>query len=129
MWQMVTERRKWITESNVGSRIAKMRKTTKRCNKVKSLLYSSFWGNQATQYGVDNEVKCPYSAKDISIDDACSNSSFSLENDSRHKLKRRHDCHFQIQCQLFCVDCEWCDLVMMTGRDFHTQRIYRDKKW
>ena len=67
----MTERRKRITASNVGS-IAKMRKTTKRCNKVKSLLYSSFRGNQATQYGVDNEVKCPYSAKDISIDDACS---------------------------------------------------------
>ncbi len=52
----MTERRKRITASNVGS-IAKMRKTTKRCNKVKSLLYSSFRGNQATQYGVDNEVK------------------------------------------------------------------------
>ncbi len=52
----MTERRKQITASNVGS-IAKMRKTTKRCNKVTSLLYSSFWGNQETQYGVDNKVK------------------------------------------------------------------------
>ena len=52
----MTERRKRITASNVGS-ITKMRKTTKRCSKVKSLLYSSFRGNQAIQYGVDNEVK------------------------------------------------------------------------
>ncbi len=52
----MTERRKRITASNVGS-IAKMRKTTERCNKVKNLLYSSFRGNQETQYGVDNEVK------------------------------------------------------------------------
>ncbi len=122
----MTERRKRITASNVGS-IAKMRKTTERCNKVKNLLYSSFgeirqlstvlttksrhgssvlltcWWNHSLEvrecglfiskpapwlaaspdgviYDRSNpnhiigplEIKCPHSAKDISIDDACS---------------------------------------------------------
>ena len=49
----MVERRKRLTASNVGS-IAKMRKTTKRSNKVKGLLYSSFRGNVATLYGRHN---------------------------------------------------------------------------
>ena len=50
----IIERRKRITASNVGG-IAKMKKTTKRSFKVKGLLYSTFRGNQATQYGADME--------------------------------------------------------------------------
>ncbi len=56
MWKLDDGEKEADYSVQVGS-IAKMRKTTKRCNKVKSLLYSNFRGNQATQYGVDNEVK------------------------------------------------------------------------
>ena len=52
--QWLVERRKRITASNVGS-IIKMRKTTRRSNKVKQLLYTRFKGNAATRYGIDNE--------------------------------------------------------------------------
>ena len=48
------ERRKRITASRVGG-IAKMKKTTKRSNKVKDLLYSTFRGNEATHYGSEME--------------------------------------------------------------------------
>ena len=54
--QGMVERRKRLTASNVGS-IAKMRKTTKRSNKVKSFLYSSFRGNVTTLYGITTEEK------------------------------------------------------------------------
>ena len=50
----MVERRKRLTASNVGS-IAKMRKPTKRSNKVKGLLYSSFGGNVTTLYGITTE--------------------------------------------------------------------------
>lgn len=50
------ERIKRITASNVGS-ISKMKKTTKRCKKVKELLYSTFRGNKATMYGTLMEDK------------------------------------------------------------------------
>ena len=48
------ERQKRITASKVGG-IAKMRKGTKRANKVKQMLYSKFHGNKHTSYGLDNE--------------------------------------------------------------------------
>ncbi len=53
--QWMVERRKRLTASKVGS-IVKMRKTTKRSNKVQNLLYS-FRGNEATRYGMANEEK------------------------------------------------------------------------
>ena len=52
--QWIVERRKRMTASQVGS-IVKMRKTTKRSNKVKALLYSNFRGNEATRYGLAKE--------------------------------------------------------------------------
>ena len=53
-WQ--DERRKRLTASRVGS-IAKMRAKTKRNKKVNELLYSTFWGNEATRYGTEMEEK------------------------------------------------------------------------
>lgn len=52
--QWLAERRKRLTTSKVGG-IAKMRRTTKRSNKVKELLYSTFKGNKATRYGCAKE--------------------------------------------------------------------------
>lgn len=48
------ERKKRLTASRVGG-ISKMRKTTKRANKVKEFLYSTFRGNEATRYGMEME--------------------------------------------------------------------------
>lgn len=46
--------RKRITASKAGA-ISKMRKGTKRANKVKELLYTKFHGNKHTSYGTANE--------------------------------------------------------------------------
>ena len=181
----MVERRKRLTASNVGS-IAKMRKTTKRSNQVKGLLYCSFRGNVATLYGItteekarqacityqrrtDNpdwnvdkfglfvslidpwlaaspdgiiydprnpecigivEIKCPYKMREKTLAEACQMATFCLEdNKNKLALKRRHDYYYQIQCQLYCVDCNWCDVVVKTEQDIHIERIYRDKKW
>jgi len=48
------ERRKRVTASRAGG-IAKMRKTTKRANKVKEMLYTKFRGNRDTIYGMVSE--------------------------------------------------------------------------
>ena len=48
------ERRKRVTASRAGG-IVKMRKTTKRGNKVKEMLYTQFRGNRDTLYGLVNE--------------------------------------------------------------------------
>ncbi len=52
----MAERHLRITASKVGG-IAKMRNTTKRSNKVKALLYTTFKGNAATAYGLLKEEK------------------------------------------------------------------------
>ena len=52
--QWLVERRKRITASRTGS-IAKMRATTKKVKKIQELLYNTFRGNQATQYGLAKE--------------------------------------------------------------------------
>ena len=55
------ERRKRVTASKAGS-IAKMKNSTKRSNRVKDMLYSTFRGNQATRYGADMETRQQYIA-------------------------------------------------------------------
>lgn len=61
------------------------------------------------------EVKNPYSARHQTIEDAVKTTSFCLElNKDRYRLKRRHDYYFQIQCQLYCTDRQWCDFILTT---------------
>ena len=76
------------------------------------------------------EIKNPYSARDKTLAEASTTSGFCLEKrDDKYKLKVRHDYHFQIQCQLYCTERNWCDFVLRTNRDLHIERIYRDRKW
>ena len=78
------------------------------------------------------EIKNPYSARDKSLLEACSVSSFCLELNKENKtpqLKCRHDYYFQVQCQLYCVNVQWCDFVVRSNKGIHVKRVYRDSKW
>ena len=78
------------------------------------------------------EIKNPHSVKDKTLEEACSRSTFCLELDKDNKilkLKRKHDYYYQIQCQLYCTDRNWCDFVLRTNKDIHIERIYRDSRW
>lgn len=80
------------------------------------------------------EYKNPYTAREFSISEACEKlTSFYLEKITTdpvtYKLKKRHNYHFQVQCQLFCDEKEWCDFVVNTEVDIHVERIYFDQKW
>ena len=76
------------------------------------------------------EIKCPFSMRGKMLAEACQTATFCLEDtQNKYTLKHRHDYYYQIQCQLYCVDCDWCDLVVKTEQDIHIERIYRDKKW
>ena len=76
------------------------------------------------------ELKTPFSVRDKTLDEACSGKIFCLEKKgSKYKLKRKHDCYYQVQCQLYCTDTSWCDFVVRTERDIHVERVYRDCMW
>ena len=60
------------------------------------------------------EYKKPFSARQMTLSEACAKSTFCLqkiENEVSvtYKLK---DHHFQMQCQMYCDDKEWCDFVV-----------------
>ena len=76
------------------------------------------------------EVKNPFSVRDKTLDEACTSSGFCLERkDNMLKLKVRHDYYFQIQCQLYCTDRNWCDFVVRTNKDIHIERVQRKNQW
>ena len=53
------------------------------------------------------EIRCPFGKM---LAEACQTATFCLEDtQNKYTLKHRHDYYYQIQCQLYCVDCNWCD--------------------
>ena len=77
------------------------------------------------------EIKNPHSFKDKDFEEACTKSSFCLEKDKNGilQLKRKHDYYYQVQCQLYCAEKNWCDFIVRTNKVMHVERIYRDTRW
>ena len=81
------------------------------------------------------EYKNPYAARDFTLPEACHRvKTFCLERREEngkdtYSLKKRHDYYYQIQCQMFCCDLEWCDFVVRTNKALHVERIFRDQTW
>ncbi len=76
------------------------------------------------------EIKNPYSIRHMSLEEAVKTSSFCLEyKENKFALKRRHDFYYQVQCQMYCTDRNWCDFVLRTDVALHIQRIERDRLW
>ncbi len=77
------------------------------------------------------EIKCPFSAREKSIADACSQSQFFCKRDSSNKisLKRTHNYYYQVQGQLAVLNLPWCDFVVWTNRDFCVERVNYDEEF
>ena len=77
------------------------------------------------------EYKNPYSAKSMTITEACHNiQSFCLgKKGEEHQLKRSHNYYYQIQCQLYCNKLSWCDFVLRTEKELFVERIQIDQQW
>ena len=75
------------------------------------------------------EVKCPYSARDISPSEACATSGFFCELDQgtkQLKLKENHSYFAQIQGQMAIGERPWCDFVVFTMKGVSVQRVPYD---
>lgn len=82
------------------------------------------------------EYKNPYSVRDLTISEACDRQAkaFCLEkqeddNQVTYKLKEKHNYYYQVQCQMYCCNVDWCDFVVRTNKELHVERIQRDKHW
>lgn len=81
------------------------------------------------------EYKNPYAAREHTIAEACEKvPSFCLEKcqtgeNVSYRLKKRHNFYYQVQCQMFCDQRDWCDFVVSTEKDIHVERVYRDEQW
>lgn len=81
------------------------------------------------------EYKNPFAAKDLTLEEACDKcKTFCLERRRQNgkqtfKLKKRHNYYFQVQCQMYRCDVNWCDFVLRTNKELHVERINRDQAW
>jgi len=70
------------------------------------------------------EIKCPYTYRLSTVEDACSDPNFfaSIKNDVV-TLKETHKHYYQIQGQMALSKISWCDFVIYTYRNFTVERI------
>ena len=78
-------------------------------------------------YGI-GEVKCPFSKKDMTIEDACSDSSFFMlpanDENPTPTLKRNHNYYYQLQGLMATCNVEWADFIVYTMEEVFSERIY-----
>jgi hypothetical protein len=73
------------------------------------------------------EIKCPYTARDMSIEESLSLPGFCLEErDNKICLKKTHAYYYQIQGQLMITGVEFCDFIVYTRKEIHIERIDQD---
>lgn len=77
------------------------------------------------------EIKCPYSARDKMVREACSTEQFYCTKDENNKvtLKVRHNYYYQVQGQLAILNLEWCDFIVWTNKDLHVERMKADREF
>ena len=66
----------------------------------------------ADKYGLV-EYKCPYSAQDTTVEEACTKKDFMANmKEGRVELKRTHKYYYQVQGQMAICRRTWCDFVI-----------------
>lgn len=77
------------------------------------------------------EIKCPYSARGISVEQTCKLPIFFLENIYQEiTLRKTHSYYMQVQGQFMVSGCAFCDFVVYCPKDaeLFVQRIYPNKE-
>ena len=61
----------------------------------------------------------------MTIDSACDDPTFFLENKSKPTLKRNHNCFYQIQGLMATCNVEWAELIVYTEKDIVSEQCYQ----
>ncbi len=78
------------------------------------------------------EVKCPYSARNLTPTEACGVNGFycRLNSVGQLELKENHNYYAQVQGQMAIGERPWCDFVVFTLKGISIQRIpYNQSYW
>ena len=76
------------------------------------------------------EYKCPYSARDTTVDEACQKKDFmSIMKNGEVVLKRTHKYYYQVQGQMAICKRKWCDFVIWTPSSLTIERITFDNEF
>ena len=76
------------------------------------------------------EVKCPFSKKDFTIEEASEDKQFFLQNtNGKIQLKKTHNYFYQIQACMASLNVSLCDFVVFTNVDLFIERVYFDKEF
>ena len=76
------------------------------------------------------EYKCPYSARDITVEEACKKKDFMcMLNSGKVTLKRTHKYYYQVQGQMAITRRWWCDFVIWTPHSTTVERINFDEEF
>ena len=70
------------------------------------------------------EYKCPYSVRDITVEEACKKKDFTAYvKDGQVTLKHTHRYYYQVQGQMAICQRRWCDFVIWTPCSLTIERI------
>ena len=81
------------------------------------------------------EIKCPYTWRNMTLQDACEDDKFycSMDTDGRIHLKKQHanGYYSQVQGQLALSGLSWCDFIIyLSGsRNMNVERVYFDHQY
>lgn len=78
------------------------------------------------------EFKCPYSKRELTVEEACADTTFYAEIlDEKLHLKRNHIYYHQVQLQLYVgLDLyKWCHFRIYTTKGIMVERISIDPDW
>ena len=81
---------------------------------------------ESTTIGLE-EVKCPYSKRNETINETCEDKTFFLAKvGGKVLLKTNHKYYFQVQGSLGILQLKWSDFVVYPKKDLHVERIFFD---
>ncbi|XP_043926437.1 uncharacterized protein LOC122801039 [Protopterus annectens] len=76
------------------------------------------------------EVKCPYKHREHTIEEACRDKSFCLENEGdSYTLKKNHPYYTQLQCQMATTGVHKADFVVHTNKETTVVPVHFDDRY
>ena len=75
------------------------------------------------------EVKCPFTLKDVGLENAINSGSFYVKKEQSFILVKNHSYYYQVQHEMYVCNVSYCDFVVWTPIEFVVVRIKIDEEF